>query len=211
VTGATCGHAQSVGRCAGSLKAKRGGLGGTSRDLPEEQAPPNHGWQRRQGTDAVPRSAESCSCVRPDTGCGSRVTQAFPLCSHTRGAAKDCHGKEGVAGSSPAEGLDKPAGNGGFFVPARRSQWSHLRRPRPLSFHQSDADATSREAHNIDGLAPPHRKEGRTGRVVNAAHVVSRRAPYARRRDCGSVRACVGSSSACPSEKLPSGASVATT
>src|SRR4051812_11333589 len=42
-----------------------------------------------------------------------RIAKDFPANPEIR-AASSLHGKEGVAGSSPAEGSQEPAGNGGF-------------------------------------------------------------------------------------------------
>jgi hypothetical protein len=41
-----------------------------------------------------------------------RICRSFALLAQL---VEHFHGKEGVAGSSPAEGFTKPAGNGGFF------------------------------------------------------------------------------------------------
>jgi hypothetical protein len=52
---------------------------------------------------------------------------AGTLALHTASEdARDCHGKEGVAGSSPAEGFKEPAGNGGFFVPEPATRPCHF-------------------------------------------------------------------------------------
>src|SRR3954449_5178051 len=71
LTGATCGHAQSVGRKGGSLDGPRGSLAGYLASARWEQTLRITGGRRPQGTRAVPRSAEPCSSVPPDTEDGS--------------------------------------------------------------------------------------------------------------------------------------------
>src|SRR3954453_22344007 len=105
LTGATCGHAQSVGRKGGSLDGPRGSLAGYLASARWEQTLRITGGRRPQGTRAVPRSAEPCSSVPPDTEDGSCHHAGISRRSRTRRAAKDCHGKEGVDGSSPSEGF----------------------------------------------------------------------------------------------------------
>jgi hypothetical protein len=66
-------------------------------------------------------------------GCTMTVQQpkqAFWLCMRQRDDAPDCHGKEGVAGSSPAEGSKERPGFAAFPGPGGsglRARW--LRRP----------------------------------------------------------------------------------
>src|SRR4051812_31870967 len=63
---------------------------------------------RRSLPSAVGRLARD-SAVRP----GFDVDQGLEW---SRGTRLRRHGKEGVAGSSPAEGFAEPTGNGGFFM-----------------------------------------------------------------------------------------------
>jgi hypothetical protein len=59
----------------------------------------------REGTQEVPRRAEPCGST-PSAADASRAASAGTLApSQALRAAADRHGKEGVAGSSPAEGL----------------------------------------------------------------------------------------------------------
>jgi hypothetical protein len=53
----------------------------------------------------LPKRANRCGTLRDRV---SQAMQALWLCVSHREHAPDCHGKEGVAGSSPAEGSQKP-------------------------------------------------------------------------------------------------------
>jgi hypothetical protein len=74
--------------------------------------------QRQAAKPRYPRGTRSCRHLRiPAVACSTPETtpvQALLRSGSHRDVEPDCHGKEGVAGSSPAEGSTKPAGNGGF-------------------------------------------------------------------------------------------------
>jgi hypothetical protein len=58
-----------------------------------------------QGTHAVPEDAGRCGSVRPAAGCALRPCAGISALRQASQDGPDCHGKEGVAGSSPAEGF----------------------------------------------------------------------------------------------------------
>ena len=64
--------------------------------------------RRSQGTHAVPEDAERCGLVLVVADRREQALQALWLCAAHPRAPPDCHGKDGVAGSSPAESSRKP-------------------------------------------------------------------------------------------------------
>jgi hypothetical protein len=79
-----------------------------------------------EGTHPVPEGAETCRPVRADAATGFlRISREFGSARRLRRRSPDCHGKEGVAGSSPAEGFRNRAT--ARFPHFRSGSYDHFR------------------------------------------------------------------------------------
>ena len=170
----------------------------------------------RRSNSRYPHGTGGCRKVRiPAGGCGMSVPrpmQAFWLWVRQRDDTRDCHGKEGVAGSSPAEGSSETPAQAGLLF-ARTAALGMCRAPleavwkqRPQLVAPSDAwlgpgracrrviRLARRWLRGFDLAAPvrrPHRLNGRgsaTG-LTGAYTSVGRRDSCGRGRAAGAARA----------------------
>jgi hypothetical protein len=102
---------EGVTRCTGTMPATSSQL----RGRPERVGCGDLKVPRR--CRRMPNGADRCRRLRTPR---ARPMRAFWLCAGHLRASPDCHGKEGVAGSSPAEGSRKPRDSAVFSFPERR-------------------------------------------------------------------------------------------
>jgi hypothetical protein len=141
----------------------------------------------------MPEPADSCGLLQ-DAGNGPE--QALPRSGARRANERDCHGKEGVAGSSPAEGFENRAaarfscfrgGSGDHFQRQGKGSPVRLKRGRPL---QAAARRRSRErARQPSSAAQSARVPGGYRSVEEPPRAAYRRPVAPISRSFGALRA----------------------